>query len=417
LIIEKVFNNSNEEIIKMYYEGMTNAQIAEVCNVTIRQVNHKIDKLRRKGKIIGTREDLSVRPEVVEKTDETAEVVKKEINKDQFIAFMKKARNAKEVEAKFGVDGVELLKEEFPGFNWFKFKSEYNLDQFILLNDTACKEYNVQDKQWTYYHADSVLEGFIQPYQLVQLDDALFDNPEQEVRIIPIYDVHYGHAACKYTKFKNYVNWIADNDNVLTFLGGDIMENALDDGRGMTYSQSIPPDQQIEQMCELLAPIAHKILFSLPGNHCYRTEKRSGIDPAMIVAKNLKVPYFNGPVYCSILGMGNKWRMYAAHGTGGSQTKGGKLNAGGKARRFTDFINWYSTGHCHDPIINPETCIVEDVANCCLKFATEWTVIAPSFLHWEQTYAYKAEMAPPGKGGAVLTINADGNYGANYFDF
>lgn len=414
-MLKKVFNISNDEIVEMYYSGMSNTEIAEQCGTTRLQVKDKIKDLRVKGKIIGNRDDLNIKPSAVVKAVDGVAV--KEINKDRFILFMKKARNIKEVEAVFGIEGVELLDTEVEGYNWFKFKSEYNIDQYILLNDTACKEYNVQDKQWTYYHADSVLEGFIQPYQLVQLKDELFDNPDKEVKIIPIYDVHFGHSATKYEKFKNYIKWIADNDNVLTFLGGDILENALDDGRGMTYSQTIPPEEQIEQMSELLAPIAHKILFSLTGNHERRSEKKAGIDPTMVVARNLKVPYFNGPVYVSILGKGHKWRMYASHGTGGSQTKGGKLNGAGRARRFTDHVNWYISGHTHDVITNPETCIVEDVANCCLKYATEWTVIAPSFLHWETTYAYKAEMAPPSKGGVILTINANGNYGANYFDF
>lgn len=42
----------------------------------------------------------------------------------------------------------------------------------------------------------------------------------------------------------------------------------------------------------------------------------------------------------------------------------------------------------------------------------QWTVACPSFMRWEQTYAYHAGWAPPGKGGVSLRLYPDGGYEA-----
>jgi hypothetical protein len=135
-----------------------------------------------------------------------------------------------------------------------------------------------------------------------------------------------------------------------------------------------------------------------------------------VTAQILDVPYFNGPVYCSIMGKEHRWRIYAFHGFTNSQTKGGKLNAAGKPRIFTDFVNFYVSGHTHDPIVNPETCIVEDPERCRLIYCTQWTVVCPSFMRWEQTYAYEFGYPPPGKGGVAMRLYANGDYSANLRD-
>ena len=49
---------------------------------------------------------------------------------------------------------------------------------------------------------------------------------------------------------------------------------------------------------------------------------------------------------------------------------------------------------------------------CRLDYKQTWTVIAPSFLRWEGTYAYRAGYAPPGSGGVALHLYEDGKYRA-----
>jgi hypothetical protein len=327
-----------------------------------------------------------------------------------FRKFLLVARTMEEIQTQFGDMAIELMDEQYPGLSLFSQINNFGKEIFILLPEVDRDSIKVKPREWKYYHSESNEGNFVQPYQLVQLPDSLFASGE--VLIAPLYDVHFGHMACKRAKLLAYLRWIEETPNVLTFIGGDLLENALDDGRGMSYSQEIPPDQQINEICKLLAPIAHKVLFALPGNHEHRTQKRAGIDPMKIVANTLDIPHFSGPVYCSIMGAGHKWRIYAMHGSSFAQTKGGKMNAAGKPRVFTDLVNFYVSGHVHDPVTNMETCISEDPVLCRLIYKTQWTVICPSFMRWENSYAYQAGWPPPGKGGVALRLYANGDYNA-----
>lgn len=191
------------------------------------------------------------------------------------------------------------------------------------------------------------------------------------------------------------------------------MENALLNSPGGTWDQDIQPETQLDEMTHMLSGIAHKCLMITPGNHEQRTVRLSGIDPAKVISERLEIPYFSGPAILSILAGGYKWSIYVFHGKGGAITKGGKLNAAGRARTFTGFINFYLSGHVHDPIANPETCIIEDPVNCRLVFPQQWTVIASSFLGWEDTYAYRWGYPPPGRGSVSLELFSNGDYRAS----
>ena len=392
------------QFVEDYMSGMTDFDLAKAHKGSRDQVQRLIRKLRAEENL-PSRADLKKSPTFEYKGEKA---------KRSFQDFLLKARTRQEVEDAFGPATDELLAESYPNLNLFSQINDYGKTIYILLPSMDRTDLVTKEREWTYYQSQSQEGAFVQPYQLVQLPDKLFESGE--VIIAPIFDAHFGHAAHKREKLLSYIRWIEETPNVLTLLGGDILENALDDGRGMSYSQEIPPDQQINQICKLLAPVSHKILFALPGNHERRTEKRAGIDPMRIVAETLDIPYYSGPVYCSILGMGFKWKIYCFHGSCGGQTKGGKLNAAGKPRIFTDFVHFFLSGHVHDPLVNAESCITEDPSNCRLVYRTQWTVIAPSFLGYEKTYAYSAGYAPPGKGGVALRLFKNGDYDARLRD-
>jgi len=393
------------QFIEDYLGGMEDFGLAKAHNGTRDQVQKLIRKLR-------DAEGLPSRTELKDAGDNVDFEYKGIRERQEFRDFLLTTKTLQEVEDVFGVDAAtSLLQETYPGLNLFQQINDFGKPIYILLPAMDRDDLVIKKREWTYHHSESQEGNFVQPYQLVQLPDSLFSSGE--VLIAPLYDVHWGHFACKRAKLLSYIRWIEENKNVLTFLGGDLIENSLDDGRGLSYGQSTPPDMQINEICKLLAPIAHKILFTLPGNHERRTQKRAGIDPMKIIASSLDIPYFKGPVYCSILGAGHKWKIYAMHGSTSSQTKGGKLNAAGKPKVFTDFINYVVSGHCHDPAINPETCIVENPLLGRLDYKTQWTVIAPSFMYWENSYAYELGWPPPGKGGIALRLFKNGGYTAD----
>jgi hypothetical protein len=279
---------------------------------------------------------------------------------------------------------------------------------FILLPEVL-DSIEILPKTWK-YHVGQSQEGIRQPYLAVQLHKP-FEHHNKLI-VAPLFDVHYGNVGHKREKFLSYIRWIKETKNVYAVVGGDLMENALDDGRGMTYDQTQNPDTQVSWMIKALAPIAHKILVAIPGNHEWRTYKHAGIEPMKVVADRLQIPYFDGPVFLDILADGHRWTCYVSHGYGNSQTKGGKLNMAGKPKKWTSLIHFFVSGHVHDPMVNSETCIVIDPVRMCLTYPQQWTVIAPSFLRWEGTYAYRAGFPPPGSGGVILEMFDNGDYRA-----
>jgi len=325
-----------------------------------------------------------------------------------FLQFMKKGRTVTEIGAKFGNKGMELLHKPWDKYELYKQLDEEDRVIFVLLPKPEVR-LSFKERDWQ-YHIGKSPDGGKQPYLLVQLPPTVWED--DKVTVVPLFDVHYGHKEHKVEKFRSYLEWVRQNDNIFIIVGGDMMENALDDGRGMTYEQIKTPESQINDLCTMLAPVRHKILFFIPGNHEWRTAKKSGIDPTKLIADRLEVPYFSGPVYLSLCIGDLKTKFYVKHGRSGAATKGGKINNVGKSRAFLDFVHFIVMGHVHDPAVTSETCIVENVRENRLDYRQQWMVIAQSFLGWERTYAYRGEFPPTGLGGVSMEIYKNGDYRA-----
>src|SRR5690348_17043803 len=48
----------------------------------------------------------------------------------------------------------------------------------------------------------------------------------ESIQLAPLYDVHMGHAQHDAEMFKRHLRWIRETPNVLTWNGGDLIENA-----------------------------------------------------------------------------------------------------------------------------------------------------------------------------------------------
>lgn len=393
-----------------YFAGLNDMELAVGHKTTPDLVKKYLIRLRENEKL-PARKDLA--------TWQGGFELQHDRERKIFMDFLTKARTRKQIVDKFGEELTEqFLSEEFTGLALFKQFNDYNATIYILL-PVFDKTIKIKERDWLVHIPDSeVGHGVTQPYCLVNLPDDAFarttDDDEQcgRIDIAPLFDVHLGNHGHRAEKFLSYIRWIAETPNLYAICGGDLMENALDDGRGMCYDQEENPTNQMDMMTQMLAPIAHKILCMIPGNHEWRTYHKSGIDPMRVIAERLNIPYFDGPVYLTIVVGDQRFKLYVQHGTGNSQTKGGKMNSAGRPRRWLDFVNFILSGHVHDPVVNSESIIMEDPGNCRLVYRQQWTVIAPSFLRWEGTYAYRAGYAPPGSGGVVLHLYEDGRYRA-----
>lgn len=328
-----------------------------------------------------------------------------EATRKSFVKFLSSGKTEKELRARFGENTDKLLKDKYEGYELYTQRNNYHEVVYILL-PIVNKSVKILPRAYK-YHIGTFVDGTEAPYLLVKLPDF-----KDKVIIAPMFDVHFGSHAHKYEKFLQYVRWVKETPNVYVILGGDLMENAIDDGRGMSYDQDHNPQSQLELLTEILAPIAHKILVSIPGNHEARTEKKTGIDVAQALAERLKVPYFSGPVTMSVTANTYKWTFYIFHGYGNSQTKGGKANMAARPKGWTGLVHFFVSGHVHDCVVSSESVLIEDPLNARLLEVKQWVVVAQSFLKWYKTYAYRAGYKPPASGGVSMELMENGNYRA-----
>lgn len=263
----------------------------------------------------------------------------------------------------------------------------------------------------------------LQPYIQIQFPN---DLTSKRIKIVPLSDVHYGARACSEERFKRYIDYIARSPDVYTFLNGDLMENAIDGAiGGAAYESKLMPAEQIwgrkddaaVGLIELLRPIAHKILWALPGNHEWRTWKKCNIDPLRIICDKLGIPYFDEPIFIDVFAWGHKFTIHCQHGSSGGQTKGGKLNAASKPGEYQEAIDFLVMGHVHDSMANPEDRIVrvreyDDDGNLTgfrLEMRQVHVVICPSFHGFFGTYGARAGYSPGSWGSVALTLYHDGN--------
>lgn len=253
------------------------------------------------------------------------------------------------------------------------------------------------------------------PYLWIQFPD----NNWKKIMVVPLSDLQWGAEECREEAIRSYIKWIGETENVFAFINGDLLNNALAGSvGGSVYFDKIKPHEQVLTMIELLRPIAHKILWAIPGNHEERTVKVADLDPLEWICMALNIPYYSQPIFVDILWNDHRFSFYCFHGVSGSRTMGGKLNAASKPMEWTEFIMFYVMGHVHEPMGNPVTrrCIVRTYGkNGKLKELKvidrdQYVIIAAAWLNFWDSYAHKAAYAPPPQGSPIAYLLANGGY-------
>jgi hypothetical protein len=228
------------------------------------------------------------------------------------------------------------------------------------------------------------------------------------IQLAPLYDVHIGSNEHDEELFDRHLDWIARTPNVLSFNGGDLVENANPQSPGASVMvQRGTPNEQLFRAAKKLTKIQHKLLFSIPGNHEDRTFNFSGMDGAEQLAEHLQLPYFPGYCFCTIKWRGNNFRLLAHHGSGAAQTPGAQRNAARKDMPWAHFdIFW--TGHLHQPMADVVYQIDHDQINGGAFERDAVVIISPSYTKYFGGYGEKKRMAPGGRGLTAAILNKDG---------
>lgn len=181
-----------------------------------------------------------------------------------------------------------------------------------------------------------------------------------------IHDLHFGSELFNKKKWENLKKLILENDHAYVCFIGDMMENALPNSKGNVFMQTHSPAEQKEWVTKQFIDLSPKTIAVVPGNHeDNRTTKLCGLYP----------------IYdcCSLAGISDKYRDTIAyidialgkyygrsskqmHYFGQIQHKAKDLK-NYHSSDYTDGIDFFASGHDHEPKDKPRAKMVFDKHN------------------------------------------------------
>ena len=226
-----------------------------------------------------------------------------------------------------------------------------------------------------------------------------------EVKLIPLGDIHLGEAGCDTKLLKGTLDYIKKSDSQVIGMGDYInagTRNSVSD----IYSETMNPMEEYETMIEYLEPIKENIWGFLVGNHEYRIWRESGINVAKFMAKELDTKYLGFSIFTKLKVKNQNYSIYATHGSSGAWTPEGKLRAVRKLGESFD-ADVYLMGHVHDLSVQSEERRAINYKNKVIDRRKRYYVITGHFLNYEDSYAEMRNMKPGKKGIAKIKFFGD----------
>jgi hypothetical protein len=336
-----------------------------------------------------------------------AELIERDRPNIEVIKYLSIGRTVRETANHFKLsltEAEDLLKADFDGYDIWPTQDESGEIRHILLPELP-SGIKVAPRIWKLQ-----LQPKGQPWIWIRFPK----NDWDQIKVVPLSDVHYGAKGHRKDKFVDYVEWIKQTPNAFTFINGDLLENALRDSvAGAIYESKKMPKTQLKEMIEILAPIAHKILWAIPGNHEDRSRKHVGFDPLEWICDVLNIPFFNDAINATIWWGDHRWEFYARHGNTNSATKGGKLNAAKRVSNDMEYVHFYIMGHVHDAMTNKIEKHVRNFKTFEMELKTQYIVTCGSFYGYWGTYASKSGLSPASEGMPTCRMFPDGDHKAD----
>lgn len=179
-----------------------------------------------------------------------------------------------------------------------------------------------------------------------------------EIVLYPIADTHWADPHSNHKRIMEDIAYIRDTPNVFCILNGDLMNCAIRNSISDCYGETLSPMQELAKCVEIFAPIAHKVICVVPGNHEERHYKTNGIDITRLFCRELHIEDRYSPTVAFVfLRFGHQaessrrgrpmlYTLYVTHGNGGGRKDGGKI------QRLADYAtvcdaDIYVAGHTH----------------------------------------------------------------------
>ncbi len=188
--------------------------------------------------------------------------------------------------------------------------------------------------------------------EMIQSD---FKDPSvNKLNVLLLNDLHIGAESADISLLDKAIKFALDNqENTRILLNGDYIEGVTKLSKGEIYTQRLSPKEQIDVVVEKLEPVKHLIDGITIGNHDWRVENETSIDPVEMIARYLGI----GDKYLGSRGIvAFKWgkAFYTVdmhHGTGGGSTVAAVENSMKKIWKSDSDIIY--TGHWHKEFSKP----------------------------------------------------------------
>lgn len=164
--------------------------------------------------------------------------------------------------------------------------------------------------------------------------------------LLQMTDLQFGHKQCDVTKIQEYLAWVLEAESRYIFLTGDLLDAGHVQSKGSPFEQIGEPQEELWRLCDLLAPVRHRVLGYTGGNHERRTIATFG-DIGKSIATILKIPYSPGKQHIDIqFGEHKPFKTTLFHGGGSAATPGSIVNSLVKFMYQAD-SDLYLEGHLH----------------------------------------------------------------------
>lgn len=242
----------------------------------------------------------------------------------------------------------------------------------------------------------------------------------QDIRIIPIYDVHLGSRECREEEFIEFVQKIAETPNTFVILGGDLCDNGLRNSLTNIYRATMAPSAQKKMMAKILEPIRDRILCSVSGNHELRSAKDSDDSPVYDIMAKLDLEHLHrdnmaflkiqiGDQYKDGVRTDSKCRpsytFMVTHGAGGGALSGGVINRNERMGFAIDGVDAIVVGHSHKPMLSQPGKIVVDNRNNKVSVVPFKVIVAPAWLDYGD-YAARKMLLPSSRATQTIVLSA-----------
>ena len=233
-------------------------------------------------------------------------------------------------------------------------------------------------------------------------------------------DEHIGDENCDLPRLRERIKYVAEKENAVCVLNGDLLDNATRTSIGDCYSGDTPMEQ-MKAAVALFEPLREKILCITQGNHEARTYRKEGIDLSYLLASQLGLTDRYSPTSAVLfLRFGKQSRglresngsgkvrkicysVFLLHGSGGGRKEGAKAIRLADMASIVD-CDVYIHSHTHLPMIMKQGFYRIDVRNSSVEFVNKLFVNTAANLNYGG-YGEAQEFKPSSKDTPVIYLS------------